>query len=689
MILVRYVLLFIVLFFAQVTAKAAFIDSVSYYKQQLYNPTAPIDLKIKTYYNLYNYYETTNKQLAQAYFKRGYYLTRKYHSKYGNGWYHKISAYNELIAGRTESGIYHSQSAAFYFKAIKDTLNFVESNYFGAYGLQLLAKRDEARQLLLSSLQSLSTNRFYKQQGMLYSSLSNLENDYNLVQSLDYLIKSRTAFLKTNNHNDLYAVYTNLARFYTNIDDHQTALYYAKQSLFWVKTNKPIVHFDLATVASNVAATLIALKRFESALYYVNQSLFAAKKVDSRVFEEKGLMYKIEIFLALKRYDQAEKLLQLLKKKQLDPISLFNYHLFSLKLSSALEKFDRSNQHINSCDSLLATGLTLTKTIQLNYYDLLQSHYQQIGEEVKQVEALNRYNHFKIAQLEQQKDYRLIRLQLKSINTEKQLAQRALQQQRLKTSAIASSKQNERTYFIISVSFLLLILLVISWSIYLYRKRNRQLRKFNMVLEGLVTEKEVLLQEIHHRVKNNFQIITSILAIQSRQKDSTKESFLAQFSTRIHSMAFVHEKLYENRVIGQLDAANFLMELVNNSCTSMQQETTKIDVKVIGEGVYLTIDQLLPIGLIVNELAMNSLKHAFHKQPVGTITLSVAINEAYIFIDFQDDGAGKSDPSLKNTGLIVVDAFVMKLKGTVAVSHENGLHYHFEFPLNDSLNLLS
>jgi hypothetical protein len=438
--LVRYVLLFIVLFFAQVTAKAAFIDSVSYYKQQLYNPTAPIDLKIKTYYNLYNYYETTNKQLAQAYFKRGYYLTRKYHSKYGNGWYHKISAYNELIAGRTESGIYHSQSAAFYFKAIKDTLNFVESNYFGAYGLQLLAKRDEARQLLLSSLQSLSTNRFYKQQGMLYSSLSNLENDYNLVQSLDYLIKSRTAFLKTNNHNDLYAVYTNLARFYTNIDDHQTALYYAKQSLFWVKTNKPIVHFDLATVASNVAATLIALKRFESALYYVNQSLFAAKKVDSRVFEEKGLMYKIEIFLALKRYDQAEKLLQLLKKKQLDPISLFNYHLFSLKLSSALEKFDRSNQHINSCDSLLATGLTLTKTIQLNYYDLLQSHYQQIGEEVKQVEALNRYNHFKIAQLEQQKDYRLIRLQLKSINTEKQLAQRALQQQRLKTSAICPRK---------------------------------------------------------------------------------------------------------------------------------------------------------------------------------------------------------------------------------------------------------
>jgi two-component sensor histidine kinase len=689
MILVRYVLLFIVLFFAQVTAKAAFIDSVAYYKKQLNNPKTPVDLKIKTYYNLYNYYETTNNQLAQAYFKHAYYLTRKYHSKYGKGWYHKISAYNELTAGRIQSGIVQSQLAASYFKAIKDTINFVESNYFCAYGFQLLAKRDEARQLLLSSLQSLPTNRFYKQQGMLYSSLSNLENDHNLVQSLDYLIKSRTAFLKTKNHNDLYAVYTNLARFYTNIDDHHMALYYAKQSLFWVKTNKPIVYFDLATVASNVAATLIALKRYPSALYYVNQSLAAAKKVNSRVYEEKGLLFKIEIYLALKRYDQAEKLLQLLKIKQLDPISLFNYHLFSFKLSSALHRFDRVNQHINSCDSLLTAGLTITKNFQLNYYDELQSYYQQVGKKEKQVQSSNRYYQLKIAQLEQQTDHRLTRLQLKAIQKEKEFTQRALRQQQQKTIEILKSKQLQRFYFLVSISLFILIFFYTLWSIFLYRKRNRQLRIFNMVLEGLVTEKEVLIQEIHHRVKNNFQIITSILAIQSRQKNSTKESFFAQFSTRIHSMAFVHEKLYENRVIGQLDAANFLKELVNNSCASMQQETTTIDVKVIGEGVYLSIDQLLPIGLIVNELAMNSLKHAFHKQPVGTITLSVSINEAYIFIDFQDDGAGKSDPLLKNTGLIVVDAFVMKLKGTVAVNHENGLHYHFEFPLNHSLNILS
>lgn len=681
MTLVRYVLLLVVLFFAQITAKAAFIDSVAYYKKQLYNSTTPVDLKIKTYYNLYNYYETTNNQLAQAYFKRGYFLTRKYHSKYGKGFYHKITAYNELVAGRIQLGIGHSKSAANYFKAIKDTINFVESNYFAAFGLQSNQQQQAAKQLLLSSLKMLPTNRFYKQQSMLYSSLSYLENDHDLVQSLDYLMKSKAACLKANNVVEHYSIYTDLALFYTNMDDYQTALHYAKQSLYWVKKTKPIVYFDLATVASNVAATLIALKKYQSALYFVNQSLLAAKKVDSRVFEEKGQLFKIEIFLALKHYDQAEKLLQLFKKKQLDPISKLNYHFFSLKLSNVQHRFDDSNQHIIFCDSLLAAGLTISKNFQLNYYDELQSYYQQVGNTEKQVQSLTSYYQLKIALLEQQKDFRLIKLQLKSINTEKQFAERALRQQRLKTIAITRSKHNERTYFIISVSFLIVILFYISWSIYWYRKRNKQLREFNKILEELVLEKEVLLQEIHHRVKNNFQIINSILAIQGRQKNGTKESFLTQFSSRIHSMAFVHDKLYGNKVVGTLNAISFLRELLEHSCASFPDQTMKIELVVSGKEVFLPIDQLLPIGLIVHELTVNSLKYAFPSQENGTISIEIDQNDQQVFLSFQDNGIGKIDPSIKNTGLIVVDAFVMKLKGKLAVTIENGLHYQFEFPI--------
>lgn len=680
MILVRYVLLIVVLLFVQIPAKAAFIDSVAYYKKQLYNPTTPVDLKIKTYYNLYGFYETTNPQLAQAYFKRGYFLTRKYHSKYGKGFYHKITAYNELVAGRIQLGIGHSKSAANYFKAIKDTINFVESNYFASYGLQLNQQQQAAKQLLLSSLKMLPSNRFYKQQGMLYSSLSYLENDHDLVQSLDYLMKSKAACLKANNVNGLYSVYSDLSLFYTNIDDHPTALYYAKQSLYWVKKIKPIVYFDFATIASNVAATFIALKRYPSALYYVNQSLAAAKKVNSRIYEEKGLLFKAEIYLALKKYKEAESTLLLLRKSELDPISLFNFHYLSVKFTSEQQQYKQANFHIQQCDSLLATDLTLSKRYQLNYYDLRYTFYKQRGNKAKEVTSLNKYFQLKITLLEKQKDFRLIKLQLKSLNTEKQFAERALRQQRLKTIAITTSKHNERKYFIISVSFLIVILFYISWSIYWYHKRNKQLREFNKILEELVLEKEVLLQEIHHRVKNNFQIINSILAIQGRQKNVTKESFLTQFSSRIHSMAFVHDKLYGNKVVGILNAISFLRELLEHSCASFPDQTMKIELIVTGKDVFLPIDQLLPIGLIVHELTVNSLKYAFPTQENGTIAIAIDQNERQVFITFQDNGIGKIDPTMKNTGLIVVDAFVMRLKGTVVVHNEKGLKYQFEFP---------
>lgn len=680
MILVRYVLLLGVLFFVQVTAKAAFIDSVVYYKKQLYYSTTPIDLKIKTYYNLYDFYGTTNPQLAQAYFKRGYFLTRKYHSKYGKGFYHKITAYNELVAGRIQLGIGHSKSAANYFKAIKDTINFVESNYFAAYGLQLNQQVQAAKQLLLSSLKMLPTNRFYKQQGMLYSSLSYLENDHDLVQSLDYLMKSKTACLKANNVIGLYSIYTDLALFYTNMNDFHLALYNSKLALYWVKKNKPVVINDIATVNSNVANALIHLKKYKLALYYVTKSLEAANKIGSNVFLIKGLIDQTQIFIALNQYKRAEKTLQDLKNLHLDASSLFSYHFLWIKFHSVQQQFEKTKLHIQTCDSLLATGLSLTKSAQLNYYDLLQSYYKQTGEKEKQVEALNSYYQLKIAQLEQQKDFRLIKLQLKSIQIEKQYVQRALRQQRLKTIAITRSKHNERKYFIISVLFLIVILFYISWSIYWYRKRNKQLRNFNGILEELVLEKEVLLREIHHRVKNNFQIINSILSIQSRQKDLSIKSFLAQFSTRIYSMAFVHEKLYGNKVVGQHNAVTFLRELLEHSCATFPDQTLKIDLVVSGKAIYLPIEQLLPIGLIVNELTVNSLKYAFPMQENGMIAIAIDQNDQQVLLSFQDNGIGKIDPTIKNTGLIVVDAFVTKLRGTVTVNYEKGLHYQFEFP---------
>lgn len=683
MILVRYVLLLGVLFFVQVTAKAAFIDSVAYYKKQLHNPTTPIDLKIKTYYNLYNFYETSHPSKATYYFNRGYFLSQKYDSKYGKGWYYKIKAYNELTASNFQKGIQYGKTAAHYFKTINDTINYIESNYYTAFGLQLIQQRIAAKQLLLLSLKTLPSNRFYKQQGMLYSSLSYLENDHDLVQSLDYLLKSKNAFLKTKDKKLFFSIYNDLSLFYTSIEDFESAYLFTKKSFYWVKIAKPVNYYDVATVASNLAVILIAKNKFRLALFYANQAIINAEKIDNKEFVQKGLLLKIQIYLSLNEFKKARLILNTIQSTHLDAMTYFKYNLLMVQLNLKKGKLLQVKSYLSICDSLNATNISLTKQIQLTYFETRISYFKKIGQNSKVAEALTKYYLLKIDQLEQQKDFRLIQLQLKALNVEKHFAHRALQLQKQKTSAISESKYYERFYFMISGFFLIVLLFFISWSVIIYRKRNKQLREFNTLLETLVAEKEVLLQEIHHRVKNNFQIITSILSIQSRQKDTTIASFLTQFSSRVHSMAFVHDKLFGNKLVGEINARQFLDELVGNSCAAFPNQQVAISHTILGDDLTLTSTQLLPIGIIVNELTVNALKYAFPHQPEGVITIAMEQKETFVQLLFTDNGIGKKDISHKNTGLIVVDAFVMKLKGCVEVTNEDGLTYRFEFPTID------
>lgn len=678
--LVRFVFVCVTLLLTGVMAKASTHDSVIFYKKQLQNRTISLEKKIRGYYKLYSYLEPTQPQLAQNYLHKGYHLAQKTQSNFGLGWYFKVQGYQALTAGKFDKGIYYSQLAARYFNHAHDTVNQADCSYQRAYGYLVKGELSGAKKILLSALAKLPQNRFYIQQGKIYSLLAHAEDDKNLLRSLDYMLKSRNATLLAKNYSGLYGVYTDLALFYSTIEDYQMALYNAKLSLYWVKKIKPVVYFDLATVASNVAAPLIALKKYRSALYYVNLSQWASKKLNSDSYDEKVLFLKTDIYLGLKRYDLAAQKLAFIQKNNLEPLSLFYYHLLQLKLATSCHLQERVKQHIKSCDSLLNTGAVSSKKLQLNYYDLVQTHYNTIGAIGKKDQFLNKYYQVKIAQLEQQKDYRLIKLQISQYKREKNFALQKAQLQHKKVQSIQKQLQLETYVFVGTVVFLIFILFLIARVVVSHKKRNQQLRVFNILLEELVSEKEVLLQEIHHRVKNNFQIITSILSIQSRQKNVSTQSFLAQFSSRIHSMAFVHEKLYNKTTVGQIDALTFLRELVENDCISFPDKSNKIGHSVTGQTVYLPIEQLLPIGLIIHELTVNSLKYAFLEQEQGEISILLTENDNHLFITYQDNGVGVVEPIIKNTGLTVVDAFVTKLKGTVSVANENGLCYQFQFP---------
>ena len=207
------------------------------------------------------------------------------------------------------------------------------------------------------------------------------------------------------------------------------------------------------------------------------------------------------------------------------------------------------------------------------------------------------------------------------------------------------------------------------------------------VLEAL-KEKETLLREIHHRVKNNFQVITSLLNFQTRNIEETgTRKVISEIQQRIRAMALIHEKLYQT---GDLTSINFyqyasIIVTELNYAYSREQDTglKKMDVRM--DDINLTIEKAIPCGLILNELVSNSLKHAFPDNEVANprITITMDETDGEIHLSISDNGIGLPDDldpdTAQSMGMSLVPLLVNQLNGTLKVDTGEGTGYHIYF----------
>src|SRR5690625_1691740 len=168
---------------------------------------------------------------------------------------------------------------------------------------------------------------------------------------------------------------------------------------------------------------------------------------------------------------------------------------------------------------------------------------------------------------------------------------------------------------------ILISLLIASLLYYLFRLRKRShriLSQKNEQISKTLGEKEILLKEIHHRVKNNLQIISSLLSLQSRQLESPQAREAMQSSrNRIKSMALIHQKLYQDEDLVGVDIAEYIDKLTVSLASSYKTSTGNIEIKTDVDPMKLDVDTIIPIGLILNELISNSFKYAFDMEKGG------------------------------------------------------------------------
>jgi len=199
-----------------------------------------------------------------------------------------------------------------------------------------------------------------------------------------------------------------------------------------------------------------------------------------------------------------------------------------------------------------------------------------------------------------------------------------------------------------------------------------------------IHEKEILLQEVHHRVKNNLQVISSILNLQSSYvKDKNSLMILRESQNRIKSMSFIHESLYQTKDFSRIDFCDYVQTLATNLISTFSHEKAGVSLKTDLHQTYLTLDQAIPCGLIANELISNALKYAFEKNTGGEIYVGAKESEGKIWLEIADDGvglpAGFDYENSESLGLQLVYTLAEQLDALIEVSAENGTKYLIKF----------
>ncbi|MCB0569057.1 MAG: tetratricopeptide repeat protein [Phaeodactylibacter sp.] len=296
--------------------------------------------------------------------------------------------------------------------------------------------------------------------------------------------------------------------------------------------------------------------------------------------------------------------------------------------------------------------------------ETLSLYYETTGDHRRALEVYKAFASVKDSIFNQAKDQAMLEMltryetekkdrEISLLSTEKEINTLRLQQ-----------AQRQKAFFAIGA---LLLAAVASSLFFLYRlkqKTTRELQQKNRVIAANLAEKETLLKEIHHRVKNNLQIVSSLLRLQARHvDDAAAQEALREGQSRIRSMSLIHQNLYqEDNLIG-VNVRDYLSKLTESLFYSYNIKPGKVHLQLDIDELVLDVDTLIPLGLIINELLTNALKYAFPGERCGDVNLKLKAVGPQLLLEIGDNGVGiTAEAGRQNTfGRQLVHTFAQKL----------------------------
>jgi len=254
--------------------------------------------------------------------------------------------------------------------------------------------------------------------------------------------------------------------------------------------------------------------------------------------------------------------------------------------------------------------------------------------------------------------------------------------------------KNERNIKFFLIGLLLSTLALLSLIYFLYKQRansNKELKDKNHTISKALKTNKMLMKEIHHRVKNNLQVVSSLLFLQSRfMEDESAKGAIKTGRSRVQAMSILHQKLYQKEDLQSVNIKSYFEDLSSNLFNTYRIQNQNIIFNSEIEDIELDVDIVIPMGLITNELISNALKHAFKFNDKGYIKLSIGKVENEIILKVEDNGKGlpfeKFPNQTDSLGIDLIKSFAEKLDAEILIDNANGASVTIKFDSHLNLN---
>lgn len=527
----------------------------------------------------------------------------------------------------------------------------------------------------------------YDLMGAIYKSIGNYED------ALKYAMQALETSKQTNDTAEIDLFYARIGQIYNELQDYSNATFYLQLAL-----NKCIqLHdvFNIRTMAGHIALIKAKTGKPAEALVFYSNIIKTYPANEADIYKYIDLKINAQLNMYLKKYALAEKnFLELIdisrgNQSMADLIFLAEFYI-------TVKQYGKAKNFLNRALQMVSVNSS---------YQLPQIHQLYFKVDSAAGEYVSAIQHYQISKaisdsiFNEKKINQIASLQIKFDTEKKDQSIALLTSEKKEQSAILKQRVFQRNMMIVGAA----ILLCLVWFIYnryqlknktalqleeqkkIIDKKNEKLEQLLSEKEDLIaskseliTEKEWLLKEVHHRVKNNLQMVMTLLYTQSAYlKDQQALDAITESQHRIHAISLIHQKLYQSDNLQLINMNGYIHELVDNLKESFDKEDA-VEITLNIQPLELDVSKSIPIGLMLNEAVTNALKYAFKNVEKKVITISLLREVSQQFVlTIRDNGKGLPagfDPrQAKTLGLRLMEGLCKQIKAKYSIENDHGV----------------